>query len=117
MFAGAANPISTSRPKKAVGAKEWIDPAKLAAYADSFEYAFQWIKEKALYMPSLEQMHYFTILGADIDEFNRHNPVTLSQGDFQDWNGFNIIVGKTYANVYHLKSQRCHPAGAEQCRI
>ncbi len=48
-------------------------------------------------MPSLEQMHYFTIIGADIDEFNRHNPITLSQGDFADWSGFKIIVGKTYA--------------------
>jgi putative ABC transport system permease protein len=91
------------QPKEAVGAKEWIDPQKLAGYGDSFEYAFQWIKARALYMPSLEQMHYFTILGADIAEFNRHNPIALSQGDFQDWRGFNIIVGQTYANLYHLK--------------
>src|SRR5689334_19615449 len=80
--------------KEAVGAKEWIDPAKLSAYGAAFEYAFQFIKEKALYMPSLEQMHYFTIIGADIAEFNQHNPVTLSQGDFQNWSGFNIIVGR-----------------------
>ena len=89
--------------KETVGAKEWIDTAKLAAYAGSFEYAFPWIKEKALYMPSLEQMHYFTIIGADIAEFNRHNPVSLSQGDFQDWSGNNIIVGQTYANEYNLQ--------------
>jgi putative ABC transport system permease protein len=88
-----------------VGAKEWIDPAKLSAYGDAFEYAFQSIKEKALYMPSLdayERMHYFTILGTDIADFNRRNPVTLSQGNFQDWGGFNIIVGRTYADIYHL---------------
>jgi putative ABC transport system permease protein len=91
------------QPKESVGAKEWIDPAKLTGYADSFEYAFQWIKEKALYMPSLEQMHYFTIIGADIAEFNRHNPVALSSGNFQDWAGFNIIVGQTYAKEYHLQ--------------
>ncbi|MGE5417921.1 MAG: ABC transporter permease [Acidobacteriota bacterium] len=89
--------------KKAVGAKEWIDPSKLAPYQASFEYAFQFIQEKALYMPSLEQMHYFTIIGVDIDAFNRHNPVTLSQGDFKDWHGYKVIVGKTYANAYNLK--------------
>jgi putative ABC transport system permease protein len=93
----------TIETKKIVGAKEWIDTERLAKYSDSFEYAFQFIKEKALYMPSLEQMHYFTIIGADIEEFNRHNPVTLAQGDFQEWNGFKIIIGKTYANEYQLK--------------
>ncbi len=90
-------------PRETVGAKEWIDAQKLASYSSSFEYAFQMIREKALYMHSLEQMHYFTIIGTDIAEFNRHNPVTLSQGSFQDWNGFNIIIGQTYANVYQLK--------------
>lgn len=89
--------------KEVVGAEEWIDPAPLAAYGDTFEYAFQSISEKALYMPSLEQMHYFTILGTEIDEFNRRNPVTLNQGSFQDWQGFNIIIGQTYADVYDLK--------------
>ncbi len=88
--------------KNAVGAKEWIDTAKLAGYGDAFEYAFQAIKEKALYMPSLEQMHYFTIIGTDIDEFNRRNPVALYQGDFNDWAGYKIIVGRTYASIYHL---------------
>jgi len=89
--------------KAVVGAEEWIDPQKLAPYGDIFEYAFQMIKEKALYMPSLEGMHYFTIIGTDIEEFNRNNPVTLSQGDFKDWNGYNIIVGQTYADLYHLE--------------
>lgn len=93
--------------RKTVGAKEWLDAAeldaKLAPYQDSFAYAFRFIREKALYIPDLERMHYFTILGVDIDEFNRHNPVTLSQGDFKDWTGFNIIVGKTYAAEYGFK--------------
>src|SRR5512133_728525 len=88
--------------KQAVGAREWIDPAKLAAYGGAFDYAFQFIREKALYMPSLEQMHYFTVIGADMAEFNRHNPVTLSQGDFQNWSGLSIVVGQTYANLYRL---------------
>ena len=34
--------------KKAVGAKEWIDPAKLAAYQDSFEYAFPVYQRKGI---------------------------------------------------------------------
>ena len=86
-----------------VGAKEWIDTTRLAAYGDAFEYAFQSIKEKALYMPSLEQMHYFTIIGTDIAEFNQRNPISLSQGSFQDWGGNNIIIGQTFADIYHLK--------------
>jgi putative ABC transport system permease protein len=91
--------------QETVGAKEWIDPARLSAYGGTFEYAFQFIKEKALFMPgpdAYEPMHYFTIVGADIAEFNRHNPVTLSQGGLQDWGGFNIIVGQTYADRYQL---------------
>jgi putative ABC transport system permease protein len=88
--------------QKAVEAKEWIDVEKLGAYGDSFEYAFSFIREKALYMPSLEGMHYFTIIGADIEEFNQHNPVALSQGSFDHWEGNNIIIGKTYAAEYNL---------------
>jgi putative ABC transport system permease protein len=92
--------------KSVVGAKEWIDPAPLSAYRGAFEYAFPAIREKALYMPSLdayERMHYFTIIGVDIDEFNQRNPVTLNQGSFQEWGGNNIIVGQTYADIYNLK--------------
>ncbi len=89
--------------KNVVGAKEWIDTSQLSAYGDVFEYAFQSIKEKALYMPSLEQMHYFTIIGTDIAEFNQRNPIPLSQGSFQDWGGSNIIIGQTFADIYHLK--------------
>ena len=86
--------------RNAVGAKEWIDPAQLAPFQDAFEYAFQFIREKALYAPSLEEMHYFTIIGADIEAFNRYNPVTLSEGDFNNWTGNSIIIGSTYANLY-----------------
>lgn len=44
-------------------------------------------------MPSLEQMHYFTILGVNIAEFNQRNPVILNQGSFQDWGRNGIIIG------------------------
>ncbi|RPI34602.1 MAG: ABC transporter permease [Chloroflexota bacterium] len=90
--------------KGVVGAEEWVDTDRLlTGYGEAFEYAFQFIKEKALYMPSLEKMHYFTMIGADIEEFNRYNPITLGEGSYQDWDGFNIIVGKAYANEYHFK--------------
>ncbi|HEU0295304.1 MAG TPA: FtsX-like permease family protein [Anaerolineales bacterium] len=90
--------------KETVGAEEWIDTEKLlSGYADSFEYVFQFIREKALYMPSLEQMHYFTLLGVNMDELNQFNPVTLSDGSFEDWEGFNIVVGRAYANEYQFK--------------
>jgi putative ABC transport system permease protein len=94
--------------KNVVGAKEWIDAAQLSTYDDAaggspFEYAYQAIREKALYAPSLEQMHYFTMLGVDIDEFNQRNPVTLNAGTFDGWGGSNIIVGQAYADVYDLK--------------
>ncbi len=89
--------------KETVGAKEWIDTASLARSAGQFAYVFQAIKEKALYVPSLEKMHYFTILGVEAAEFNRHNPVTFSQGGFGSWSGFDIVVGKTYADLYHLQ--------------
>ncbi len=98
----AGNADLSIETKQAVGAKEWIDLAKLASYNNLFEYTFQYIREKALFMPSLEKMHYFTILGVDIGEYNRQNPVTLSQGDYQDWTGNKIIIGKTYADLYNL---------------
>lgn len=88
--------------KEAVGAEEWIDTDRLAPYGDSFEYAYQFVKQKALYAPSVEEMHYYTILGVDIEEFNRHNQLTLRQGDFQNWSGYKIIIGATYADNYHL---------------
>ncbi len=89
--------------KEAVGAPEWLDPAKLSGYGDAFAYAYQMIRVPALYLPSVENMRYFTMLGADIDEFNQHNPVTLQQGDWDDWTGSKVIIGKTYADLYHLK--------------
>jgi len=90
--------------KEVVGAEEWIDTDRLLSeYGDSFEYAFQFVKEKALYMPSIEQMHYFLMIGADIEEFNHYNPLTLSEGSYQEWDGFNMIVGRAYANEYGFK--------------
>jgi putative ABC transport system permease protein len=90
--------------KEVVGAEEWIDTDRLLSeYGDAFEYAFQFVKEKALYVPSLEQMHYFMMIGADIEEFNRYNPLTLGEGSYQEWGGFNIIVGRAYANEYGFK--------------
>jgi putative ABC transport system permease protein len=90
--------------REVVGAEEWIDTDRLLSeYGDAFEYAFQFVKEKALYVPSLEQMHYFMMIGADIEEFNRYNPLTLGEGSYQEWGGFNIIVGRAYANEYGFK--------------
>jgi hypothetical protein len=89
--------------KNVVGAEEWIDPASLAPYGDAFEYAHPAIREKALYMPSPEQMHYFTMLGVDLAEFNQRNPVTLDAGSFEGWGGNNIIAGRAYADQYGLE--------------
>src|SRR5688572_23509039 len=90
--------------QEVVGAEEWIDTDRLLSeYGGAFEYAFQFVKEKVLYMPSLEQMHYFMMIGADIEEFNRYNPLTLGEGSYQEWQGFNIIVGRAYANEYGFK--------------
>ncbi|HEX2945922.1 MAG TPA: FtsX-like permease family protein [Clostridia bacterium] len=86
-----------------VGAKEWIDEERLSKYDSLFAYRYQFIKEMALYTPSIEKMHYFTIIGTDINEFNSYNPVTLSQGDFNDWNGYKAIIGSVYAKEYSLK--------------
>jgi ABC-type lipoprotein export system ATPase subunit len=44
-------------------------------------------------MPDLEKMHSFPIIGADIQEFNRHNPITLKDGSFEKWTGNKIISG------------------------
>ncbi len=88
--------------REAVGAKEWIDTAHLGPMQVDFEYAYSLIKEKALYAPSVEEMHYFTLIGADMAEFNHHNPVTLREGTFDDWTGNKIILGATYADMYGI---------------
>ncbi len=90
--------------KKAVGAEEWIDTGKLDAYDGQFEYRHEYIKQKALYAPSVDQMHYFTILGVDIADYNLQNPVALEQGSFDNWTGDKIIIGKTVADLYGLKA-------------
>ncbi|MDP4092196.1 MAG: FtsX-like permease family protein [Bacillota bacterium] len=89
--------------KAAVGAKEWIDENMLARYDHQFAYRYQFIQEKGLYNPSIEKMHYFTVLGVDIKEFNAYNPITLNQGSLDDWNGYKAIIGTTYAKKYNLK--------------
>jgi putative ABC transport system permease protein len=90
------------RSKEVVGAAEWIDPGRLAAYGDLFEYAVPMVQGKALYVPSLEGQHYFTIIGTDFDAFNRHNPVTVDEGSSDNWGGDRIIIGRTYADHYGL---------------
>ncbi len=88
--------------KASVGSKEWLDPAHLPAAGSVYEYVHQVIMEKALYIPAADKMHYFNLLGVEIEEYNLQNPVSLSAGDFQNWDGFKVIIGRTFADIYHL---------------
>ncbi|MBN1439440.1 MAG: ABC transporter permease [Anaerolineales bacterium] len=90
--------------QNAVGAEEWIDPARLAAYAGGFQYAQPAVRQKALYAPGGPEMHWFTILGVDVAEFDRRNPLTLHEGAFAEWSGNTVIIGQTYADLYGLRT-------------
>ncbi len=88
--------------KDTVGAKGWIDEQQLSKYKELFLYNYGFIKEKALYIPTPEDMNYFTVMGVNIDEFNKYNPLTLKKGSLKDWNGYKAILGTTYAQKYKL---------------
>ena len=83
--------------KQSVGAEEWIDPDLLASYNNQLEYAYRFIRCNALYAPSSDDMHYFTALGIDFQEFNNYNPLELESGSMDDWTGNKLILGTTYA--------------------
>ena len=84
-------------PGRSVGSAEWIDAEAVEAFEDSFEYAYRFVRGKALYGADTDEMHYFTILGVDIDQFNNHNPLALKQGDLADWSGDKLVIGEAYA--------------------
>ena len=89
--------------KSVPGAAEWLDENRLSQYDSEFAYRYQFIKQMALYAPSIEQMHYFNIIGADIDEFNDYNPITLNEGSYNDWSGNKAIIGNVYASKYNIR--------------
>ncbi|HPH98582.1 MAG TPA: ABC transporter permease [Anaerolineaceae bacterium] len=87
-------------PLKSAGAAEWIDISPMETYRGEFAYQFNFIRQNALYMPSVEAMVYYTLIGADIHDFNAYNPITLKSGSFDDWQGFKLIMGEAYAQKY-----------------
>ncbi len=89
--------------KQTVGSKEWIDTQDFSKYENQFKYKYEFIQGKALYEPDILNRHYFTMIGADINEFNSYNPLTLIQGDIKNWSGFKAIIGTAYAKKYNLK--------------
>ncbi len=84
-------------PKKSVGASEWIEMDEVEGFVDNFEYTYGFVQGKALFAPDTDEMHYFTILGVDIDAFNNHNPLTLELGEVSNWFGDRIVIGQAYA--------------------
>lgn len=121
-------------PKQSAGADEWIDPNLLAPYAGQLMYSYNLIRCKALFVRSdtdtatatatdtssnsttanatttvtstatVADMHYFTALGTNIDEFNAYNPLTLQSGNTDNWSGDKLILGETYAEKLGLST-------------
>jgi putative ABC transport system permease protein len=91
-------------PLKSVGAAEWVETGQLQPYREQFVYQFNFIRQNALYMPSVETMVYYTLIGADIQDFNTYNPIRLKSGSFNDWNGYKVIMGEAYANKFGLST-------------
>ncbi len=87
-------------PLKSVGVAEWIDIPRLQPFQEKFSYQVNFITQPALYMPSVETMVYYTMIGADMNEFNTYNPITLNSGSFDDWQGNKVIMGEAYAEKY-----------------
>ncbi len=86
--------------KTDVGAKEWIDTGLLNDYQKEFIYANSLLQEYALYAPNVEDMYYYKIFGVDMEEFWQHNPFELKDGAYEDWSGFQVIMGDAYAQKY-----------------
>lgn len=89
-------------PLKSVGAAEFIDTTRLQPFRDKFSYQMNFIKQPALYMPNVESMVYYTMIGADIEDFNTYNPITLISGSFDNWQGNKVIMGEAYAEKFGL---------------
>ena len=87
-------------PLKSVGAAEFVDTTRLQPFQEQFSYQMNFISQPALYMPNVESMVYYTMIGADMDEFNTYNPITLISGSFDDWQGNKVIMGEAYAEKY-----------------
>ena len=84
-------------PKQAVGAEEWIDPGVLAPFGERLSHTYELLRFKALFAPDTTDMHYFTVLGTDIEEFNGYNPLALESGGTADWTGDKLIMGTLFA--------------------
>ncbi len=88
------------QPLKSVGAAEFIDTTRLMPFKDKFNYQMNFISQPALYIPNVESMVYYKMIGADITDFNTYNPITLISGSFEDWQGNKVIMGEAYAEKY-----------------
>lgn len=88
------------QPLQSVGAAEWIDTTRLQPLQNQMGYQVNFISQPALYMPDFESMVYYRMIGADINEFNTYNPITLISGSFDDWQGNKVIMGEAYAEKY-----------------
>ncbi len=86
--------------KQDVGAKEWINTELLKEFSEELEYICAIQNQYALYAPNTEDMYYFQVYGVNIEEFQKHNPFGIKEGDFKDWSNNRIIVGDVYATRY-----------------
>lgn len=100
-FAGDADLYITT--SQSAGTKEWISPDLLTPYRNELAYDISFIRNQALYSPIVDEVHYFTMLGVNIQEFNLYNPLILQAGSMDNWTGNKLIVGSAYAEQLGFK--------------
>lgn len=88
--------------RSVAGATEWLPEALPKGHEGDFEYVYQMLRGKALVAPDTDNMRYFTIIGADLEEFHRHNPILLREGSLENFEGSKVILSAAYADQLGL---------------
>lgn len=82
--------------KKSQGAKNWIDNS-LIIEDERYEYILPCIMKTGLYYHDVESMQSLKIIGTNLEQFDRHNPIELVEGTKNDLAGLEIIIGEDFA--------------------
>lgn len=86
------------------GAEQEIAIEDFTPWEKDFEYLYFFTQTKAFYQPLNSDIHCFSVLGVDMEQFLDHNPFSLAEGRMLNPTGFEVIVGETYAKKYGIEN-------------
>lgn len=91
------------KPKNDATVSRYVEMGPLEGYKDQMEYTIGTMEGSILYAPNVEDMNYIKVLGADIDDLQTFNPLTIEQeADLSKFEGNSIIISRYTADQYGL---------------